>query len=93
MLRLTVVSQTPEETVLKVEGWITSETAALLRAEGGQWLDQKPRLILDLDGVSFIDETGFALLQSWPAERVKLRGGSGFIRNLLEVYGIKTNDR
>ncbi|MEW6754060.1 MAG: STAS domain-containing protein [Candidatus Latescibacterota bacterium] len=88
MLRLTLISQTQEEATLRVEGWITAEAADVLRGEAGDWLRRKDRLVLDLDGVHHIEEAGFALLQSWPRERVALRGGSTFLRHLLRVHGL-----
>jgi len=88
MLRLTVISQTKEEAVLKVEGWVSGADVALLREEGTRLLRETERLVLDLDGVQFIDREGIALLKPWSGKRLELRGGSLFIRGLLEEHGL-----
>ena len=87
MMRLTVVSQTPAEMILKVEGWISGAEVALLEEEGTR-LQEGERLVLDLSGVHSIDEDGIALLQRWSGDRLELRGGSAFVRRLLEVNGL-----
>ena len=88
MLRLTVISQTKEEAVLKVEGWVSGADVALLKEEGTRLLRETERLVLDLDGVQFIDREGIALLKRWSGKRLELRGGSLFIRGLLEEHGL-----
>ena len=88
MIRLTVVSQTAEEGVLKVEGWVSGANVAILEEEGIRLLGQSERLVLELDDVQFIDLRGVALLRHWSGERLVLRGGSLFIRGLLEEHGL-----
>ena len=88
MLRLTVISQTKEEAVLKVEGWVSGADVALLREEGIRLLRETERLVLDLDGVQFIDREGIALLKRWSGDWLVLRGGSLFVRGLLEEHGL-----
>ena len=84
-MRITLMSQTPEEVALKVEGWVSGSNVELLEQEGARWLRQVGRLTLDLNGVRFVDEAGVALLRRWPEDRLILRGGSMFIRELLEM--------
>ena len=88
MLRITVVSQTREEVVLKVEGWISGEHVHVLEEEGERWLQRTRRLVLDLSGVRFIDNAGIGLLQHWWGDRLVLRGGSSFVRSLLEEHDL-----
>ena len=88
MVRLTVISQTKEEAVLKVEGWVSGENVALLEEEGTHLLQETGRLVLDLDGVRFIDREGIALLKRWSGKRLELRGGSLFVRTLLTEHGL-----
>ena len=88
MLRLTVLSKTKEETVLKVEGWVSGENVALLEEEGAPLLEAGKHLVLDLKGVQFIDETGIALLRRWQGERLVLRGASLFVQTVLERRGL-----
>lgn len=79
MLRISVTSQTPTEVVLKLEGWMVREAVGLLQQEGRRWLDQGRRLVLELDGVCFIDRAGLELLVGWTGSRLVLRGGSPFV--------------
>ena len=88
MLRITVVSQSPQEAVLKVEGWLWGSDVGLLASEGTRWLREAERLVLDLTGVQFIDDAGIALLKRWPPDRLALRTGAPFIRALLETHGL-----
>ena len=89
MLRLTIVSQSVEEIVLKVDGWLAGESVDLLEREGLCHLQEAGRLVLDLEGVRFIDQAGIALLQQWSGERLVLRGGSSFVRMLLKDYELE----
>ena len=88
MLRITVLSQTPGEVTLKVEGWLCGGNVALLEQEGTQWLREAERLTLDLEGVQNIDEGGLALLRRWSGAGLTLRGGSPFVRALLASGGL-----
>lgn len=86
MLRISVASQSPEEVVLKLEGRVAREQVSLLEQElqgrSGQ------RLVLDLDGISFLDSAGLDLLERWHQAGVLLRGGSLFVRTLLQSRGL-----
>ena len=88
MLRISVVSQTPEEVVLKVEGWVVREAVGLLEQEGQRWLDQGRQVVLDLEGVCFIDRAGLELLSGWAGTRLVLRRGSSFVRVQLQSRGL-----
>jgi len=89
MLRLTVRSQTPEEAVLQVDGWVAAEQVPLLAQEGGRLLETSRRLLLNLRGVAFIDEAGLSLLREEWGDRVRLGNGSPFIRELLAQQHLK----
>ena len=88
MIRLIVQAQTPEETVLQVDGWVSEENVSILEQEGTRLLGESHRLVLDLKGVRFIDREGIALLHRWQGDRLVLRGGSLFVRGLLEAHGL-----
>ena len=88
MLRLMIISQTPEEAVLEIHGWVSGRDVEILEQEGTRLLRQTDRLILDLKGVKYVDRLGLALLQRWSGEGLVLRGGSPFVRALLEEDGL-----
>ena len=89
MVRLTVISQTRDEAVLKVEGWVSGVDVALLEEEGTRLLQQSQCLVLDLKGVRFMDREGIALLQRWSGEQLVLHGASPFMRIRLSEHGLK----
>lgn len=88
MLRITMISETSEEVILQVEGWISEEDVDLLEQEGTRWMQEVRRLSLDLTGVRFIDMAGIALLQRWSEQGLGLCGGSRFVRSLLNAHGL-----
>ena len=88
MLRLTMRSQTPEEAVLEVHGWVSGKDVEILEQEGTRLLQEAQRLVLGLKGVRFIDRHGLALLKRWSGDRLELRGGSSFVRMLLAKHGL-----
>ena len=90
-MRLTVVSQTPEEVLVKVEGRIQlSEEAEVLAQEGRRWLAGGCRLVLDLAGLQAIGYAGLEVLQQWAEadQPVVLRHGSDFIQAVLRFHGL-----
>ena len=89
MLRLTVISQTPEQAVLQIDGWVSGANVTLLEEEGTRLRQEAERLVLDLSGVRVIDPAGLALLQGWSGERrLVLRGASPFVNQLLAAEGL-----
>ena len=93
MVRLTVVSQTAEEAVLKLDGWLEGADVVLLKREGTDCLKDSRSLVLDLSGVRSIDQAGIALLQAWSIDRVSLCGGSLFLRTLLKAHGLEQEEK
>ena len=89
MLRITVVSQTPEEVALKVEGWMCGANVGLLEQEGGRYLQEASRLVLDLKEVLSLYEDGVALLQGWQAQgRLQICAWSHHIEDKLQHHGL-----
>jgi len=88
MLRITLKSQTPEEVVLEIAGWLAGEDVELMDQELSRWHREDGLLLLDLGGVKFVDESGLALLKRWSGRQVVLQGGSAFVRMLLKSYGL-----
>ena len=92
MLRITRISQTPEKTVLKVEGWIWGMDVRLLTDEGTHHLQEGRSLVLDLSGVRSIDREGIAQLKQWAGERLVLRGAQPFVQALLTDHGLEIQE-
>jgi len=95
MMRLSVVSQTPQEVLLKVEGRIRlAEEAGLLAREGRHWLERGKRLVLDLAGLQAIGQAGLGVLQYWEREGrpVVLRRGSNSLRATLHFHGFSPEE-
>jgi anti-anti-sigma factor len=88
MLRITLESQTLDEVVLEVAGWLAGEEVELMEQEMGRWYQEGRRLVLDLEAVKYIDESGLALLKRWAEKQLVLRGGSTFVSMLLKSYGL-----
>ena len=87
MIRLEVIAQNRTEAVLRVEGWVSGANVRLLQEEGARLLQQSRRLVLDLDGVRFVDRSGLALLRRWSGEHLELRGGSWSIGSGSQAVG------
>ncbi len=88
MIRLTVISQSGEETILKVEGQVSGSNVVLLEEEGTRLFRETQRLVLDLTDVRFIDQEGLAVLKRWSGDRLVLRGASLFLRTRLREHGL-----
>ena len=92
MIRLTIRSQTPQEVVLQVDGWVSEGDVSILEEEGMRLLGESQRLVLELKGVQFIDRRGMALLKRWWGECLVLRGGSSFLKALLKQHGLTSEE-
>ena len=88
MVRLTVISQTPEEARLKIEGWVSGADVGILEEEGTRLLGETQRLILDLSGVRLMDREALSLLEHWSGDRLMLCGASTSLHTLLERHGL-----
>ncbi len=89
MLRITLMSQSREEAILKVEGRITGTDVALLESEISSKLERSQRLVLVLQGLKHVDRNGVELLKHWSADRLILRDSSVFVRTLLQTHGLE----
>ncbi|NKB65816.1 MAG: hypothetical protein GKR89_02030 [Candidatus Latescibacteria bacterium] len=89
MLRIITRASTPQESILAVYGKIAGPEVELLAEEGQRHLEQTTRLVLLLDGVQFIDESGLNLLRRWSELYLVLRGGTAFVRALLLAEGLQ----
>ncbi len=88
MMRISVVSEDPEETILRVDGWVYGDDAIVLEEECRRWLHRTRRLVLDLEDTRIIDEDGINALSAFAGGRMVLTNASPFIQVLLAVYGL-----
>lgn len=92
MLRISIKSRNEQEVVLKLEGRLSDEDVGLLEREGGRWLQQSDRLVLDMEGVQLVDRAAIALLKDWAKEGLALCGGTLFVRELLKSHGLPMSE-
>ena len=88
MLRISIRSQTPAETVLQVEGALAGSDVGVLDRELGHLPCESTRLVLDMTGVKHIDEAGLSLLRRWTGRLGAIRAESPFIKALLAEHRI-----
>lgn len=84
MFRIDLVSASEREVVLSVQGIIAEQTVELLAEAGRAWLHLGRQLVLDIEGVEFIDPAGLALLREWSGQGLVIRGASLYVRYLLQ---------
>jgi len=90
MLDLAILSDTPQTTVLAVTGWASGCSVPLLEQELARRGVPDRQLVLELSGLRFIDEAGLTLLERWVGDGMVLRGGSPFVRKVLEQRGLES---
>ena len=88
MLRLTPLSETDDEVVLRVEGWLEGPQVGVLTSEIAKWRQAGLRVVLDVQELKDIEPAGLTLLASWKGKGVQVRGGSRYIRELLGRHGL-----
>ena len=88
MLRITVVSETSQEVILRIEGRVTQTDLGLVREEITRCSQEAKRVVIDLANVRFIDDAGIELLTDYTRRGMVLSGGSPFLRSLLEGRGL-----
>ena len=88
MVRFIIQTQSDREVVLSLYGELVGADVQLLEQEGRRHWQEAYRLVLELDGVPFVGDTGLALLHRWAGPRLVLRGGSPFLRALLRAEGL-----
>jgi len=89
MLRITLHAPTHSRIELRLAGRIGAEEVALLESELHRLSQNGTLLVLDLEGILFIDRAGLDLLETWVGEGMQLRGGSAFIQKVLTAHGLK----
>ena len=89
MLRITTVAG-GNPTTLQVEGslagpWVDELRSACERLACGAFGSQRPRIVLDLANVWFVDDAGIHLLQELRGQGASISRSSSFVTELLAM--------
>jgi len=87
MLKITKIQESGRDVLLKLEGKITAQWAALLDGECRSFLRQKKAIYLDCSNVNFIDGKGVEVLNNFPQKHVTLMSAPAFVTELLQIGG------
>ena len=87
MLKMTTIQESRSDVLIKLEGKITDQWAALLDGECRSYLRQEKAVHLDCFHVDFIDARGVEVLNNLPQRQVTLMSAPGFITELLQIGG------
>ena len=87
MLKITKIQESRSDVLLKLEGKITAQWAALLDGVCRSLLQEEKTVHLDCAHVDFIDATGVEVLNNLPRRQVTLMSAPGFVTELLQIGG------
>jgi anti-anti-sigma regulatory factor len=83
MLKITRVQENGVEVLLRLEGKITDQWAALLDGECRSFLRRKKAVYLDCSHIDFIDDRGVEVLKNLPQKQVTLMSAPSFVTEML----------
>ena len=87
MLKITKIIDSRSGVLLKLEGKITAQWAALLDGVCRSLLRQEKTVYLDCANVDFIDARGVEVLNNLPRTQVSLMSAPGYVTELLQIGG------
>ncbi len=87
MLKITKIQRSGRDVLLKLEGKITEQWAALLDGEGRAYLRRQEVVFLDCSHVEYIDGRGIEVLNAFPHSLVTLVSTPVFLTELLQIGG------
>jgi anti-anti-sigma regulatory factor len=87
MLKITKMEENATTVVLKLEGKVTEQWAALLEGECVAFLQNQKTLLLDCAGVNFLDAQGVDVLRKLRLNEVTIIGAPGIVTELLQTGG------
>jgi anti-anti-sigma regulatory factor len=87
MLKITKIQESGRHVLLKLEGKITDQWAALLDGECRSILRQEKNVFLDCSRVDFVDGRGVDVLNNLPRKQVTLMSAPSFLTMLLQIGG------
>jgi anti-anti-sigma regulatory factor len=87
MLKITKTQENEGDVMLKLEGKITEQWAALLDGECRAYLRKRKTVFLDCSHVEYIDGQGIEVLNAFPHSHVTLVSTPAFVTELLQIGG------
>lgn len=87
MLKITTIQESRSDVLLKLEGKIIEQWAALLDGECRSYLRQKKFVNLECSGVEFVDGRGIEVLNNFPRNHLTLMSAPTFIMEMLHIGG------
>ncbi|MHC9061103.1 STAS domain-containing protein [Nitrospira sp. CMX1] len=87
MLKITKIQESGRDVLLKLEGKITEQWAALLDGECRVYLRQQKSVFLDCSHVDYVDSLGVEVLNSFSHSRVTLTSAPALMTELLQIGG------
>ena len=90
MIRIDILSQTPEEAVMRVAGevWLDYEID-LVAQEGNRYLETSKLLVLDLEHLQRLSDRALPLLKEWQsAGRLQIRAWHYLLDFKLRHHGL-----
>jgi len=83
LLKITHIAEDGISVTLKLEGRLVGRWVNELEKECERYMDKRRKLILDLSGVTFMDDHGIEMLRPMVRDQVELIGCSLFLSGLL----------
>ncbi|OQW38376.1 MAG: hypothetical protein A4C66_11810 [Nitrospira sp. HN-bin3] len=87
MLKITKIQESARDVLLKLEGKVTEQWAALLDGECRAYLRQQKSVFLDCSHVDYIDGRGVEVLNAFPHTHVTLMSAPALMTELLQIGG------
>ncbi len=87
MLKITNMQESGHDVLLKLEGKVTEQWAALLEGECSSYLQKKKAVRLDCSNVDYIDANGIEVINNLSRKDVTLMSAPSFVLELLKIGG------
>lgn len=87
MLKITKIQESTHDVLLKLEGKVTDQWAALLDGECRSILRQKKNVFLECSQLDYVDSRGVEVFNNFPRKQVTLMSAPRFVVELLHVGG------
>lgn len=87
MLKITKIQESASDVLLKLEGKVTEQWAALLDGECRAYLRKHKAVFLDCSQVDYLDGRGIEVLNAFPQTDVTLMSAPALMTELLHIGG------